>query len=144
MTKLLSLIAAGSLVVLVGCNKEGSSTAAPKPGHNPDAVRKLTVKSPGDQSVTRDQTDEMTVSVDRDNFAGPVQIEVKNLPPGVSLVTTDMTIPAGKDSLTVTVKAAADAPVVEDHKAQVTARAEDQKDMKEAAVDFTIDVKARK
>jgi len=141
------LVAVGVAVfALAGCGKEATSTAPAKPGtqapgEKPGEIRKLTVKAPGTQNVTRDMTTEFSVSVDRDNFAGPIDIELRDLPKGVSIVTKEMTIPAGKDSLTVTVKAAPDAPVVENHVVKVAAKA---KDMPEAVTDFKLDVKAKK
>jgi len=140
------LIAVGFTVfALAGCGKEGTSSAPAKPGtqapgEKPGENRKLTVKAPGTQNVTRDMTTEFSVSVDRDNFAGAIDIELRDLPKGVSIVTKEMTIPAGKDSLTITVKAAPDAPVMENHVVKVAAKA---KDMPEAATDFKLDVKAK-
>lgn len=134
-----------AVFALAGCGKEGTSTAPPKPdtqapGEKPGEKRKLTVKAPGGQNVTRDMTTDFSVSVDRDNFAGAITIELRDLPKGVSVVTKEMTIPAGKDSLTVTVKAAPDAPVMENHVVRVSAKATD---MPEAVTDFKLDVKAK-
>jgi len=140
------LVAFGVTVfALAGCGKEATSTAPAKPGtqapgDKPAEKRKLTVKAPGTQNVTQDKTTEFSVSVDRENFAGPIDIELRDLPKGVSIVTKEMTIPAGKDSVTVTVKAAPDATAMENHVVKVVAKA---KDMPEAATDFKMDVKAK-
>ena len=72
------LVAVGVAVfALAGCGKEATSTATTKPGtqtpgEKPGKNRKLTVKAPGTQNVTRDMTTEFSVLVDRDNFAGPI------------------------------------------------------------------------
>lgn len=134
-----SLIAAvgAGLVALSGCN-QGTSTAPPTaPGQPAGAARKLTVRALYEHKAHRDGTDELTVGVDRDNFTGPITIELRDLPAGVSLATTDMSIPAGKDSLTVTVKATPDAPLVDDHVVRVAAKAAD---MPEASTTFKLDV----
>ena len=137
------LAVVGSVVLaLAGCGGEkGSSTAPPKAGTDTGGKpRTLTVKAPGDQSVVQDKTTEFKVSVTRDKFDGPVTVAVTDLPKGVSLVTTDMTVPAGKDSLAVTVKAAADAPAVKDHVVKVAAKTEG---MPDAEATFKLDVKAK-
>ena len=69
-------------------------------------------------------------------------MEIRNLPAGVSVVTPDMTIPAGKDSMEVTVKAEKDAKVVDNHKVQIAVKPREQKDIPEAVVQFDMDVKA--
>ncbi|HKB37485.1 MAG TPA: hypothetical protein VKD72_13645 [Gemmataceae bacterium] len=140
--KSLYVITAGLLaVVLAGC-QTGSSTAPGTNPQKPDQVRKLDVKIPvGEQNVTQDATNEVTVSVDRKNFNGPVTIEIRDLPKGVSVVTQDLTIPEGKDSVKVSFKAAADAPVVDNHVVSIVAKA---KDMPETQpVTFKFDVKAK-
>jgi hypothetical protein len=141
-----STILSIGVLTLVGCGKESTSTAPPKtdtqaPGEKPGPTRKLTVKAPGNQSVVMDQTTEFTVSVDRDHFAGDIGIELRDLPKGVTLETKETTIPAGKDSVKLTVKAAPDAPAVEHHVVKVAAKA---KEMPEAVSDFKLDVKPKK
>lgn len=131
-------------VFVVGCDtKKAESTAPSKNPEKPGVARKLTVKSPGSQTVTQDKTDELTVSIDRDNFSAPVTIELKNLPKGVTVETKDLTLPADKNSLTVTVKAAPDAPAIVDHPVTVTAKAKDQTDLPDATTDFKLTVKTK-
>lgn len=133
-------IAGGLLVVAaIGC-QQGTSTDPSTDPSRPRSERRLTVTSPGIQTVTTDRTDEMTIAINRDNFTGPVDIEVRNLPSGVDLVTKDMTIPADKGSLTVTIKAAPTAQPVNDHTVTVAAKAKDQKDLPEATTTFKLDV----
>lgn len=142
MTRTLLGILTTGLVVLAGCNQ--TTTTAPGTNPNkPGEARQLTVTSPGEQGVARNGTEKFTIRIDRDNFDGVIEVEIKNLPAGVSVVTPQMTIPAGKDSLEVTIKAAPDAAVVNDHKVQIVARAKDQKDLKEAVVQFDLDVTAQ-
>lgn len=128
-------------VALAGCGKEASSTAPPKPGQ--DSARKLTLKVPTEEAVTQNGTDEFDISVDRDNFAGDIEVTISDLPAGVTKVTDQMTIPAGKDSLTVSVKADATAKPVEDHLVKVTAKAKGQTDLKEVSQTFKMDVKVK-
>lgn len=134
--------ALAAAIALTGCNRT-TVTAPSNDPNRPGEKRELSVTSPGEQDVTRNGTEKFTVRISRDNFAGPVEVEVRNLPAGVSVVTPDLTIPPGKDSLDVTVKASPDAAVVNDHKVQIVARAKDQKDMKEAVVQFDMDVAAQ-
>lgn len=135
-----ALLAAGALA-LAGCNRTTTTAPANDPA-KPEQTRRLSVTSPGEQDVARNGTEKFTVRVDRDNFAGPLQVEIRNLPAGVSVVTPDLTIPAGQDSLEVSVKAVPDAKVVTDHKVQIAVKAKDQKDVPEAVVQFDMDVKA--
>lgn len=142
MSRLMLLIVCG-LFAAVGCNKETTTSAPSRDASKPNTPRKLSVTSPGSQTVTQDRTDELTVSIDRDGFSGPVTIELKNLPKGVTVETKDLTLPADKNSLTVTVKAAPDAPAVVDHLVSVTAKAKDQSDLPEATTDFKLTVKTK-
>ena len=129
-------------IALAGCDK-GTSTAPSTDPSRPGAERRLTVTSPGNQTVTQDRTDEMTISINRDRFEGPVDVRLDDLPKGVEVVTKDLTVPAGKSSLVVTVKAAADAAPVNDHAVKVSAKAKDQKDMAEATTTFKLTVKPK-
>ena len=131
------------LLAAVGCGKTATSSAPSKDPVKPNTPRKLSVKGPTGQSVTQDRADEMTISVDRDGFSGPVTIELKNLPKGVTVETKDLTLPADKNSLKVTVKAAPDAPAVVDHVVQVVAKAKEESDMPEVASDFKLTVKSK-
>jgi hypothetical protein len=146
MTRLTYAIAACALAAVVGCNT-GTSTA---PGTSrstnqsaDDGERKLEISVRGDQTITQDMTDEITVMIDRDNFSAPVEISIDNLPAGVSVVTKDMTIPADKDSLTVTLKAGPDAPPVTDHAVKISANAKNQTGLSEAPTQFKLTVKSK-
>ena len=138
------IIACG-LLAAIGC-QQGTSTApatSTGTGRSESAVRKLTVTVRDYQSVTQDRTGEVSVLVNRSHFSGPVEVSLRNLPTGVTLETKDRTVPADKNTLTLTIKAAPDAPPVSDHAAQVVAKAKDQADMPEAVADFKLTVKAK-
>jgi hypothetical protein len=131
------------LLAAAGCGKTATSSAPSKDPAKPSTARKLSVKGPASQTVTQDRADEMTVSVDRDGFSGPVTIDFKNLPKGVTVETKDLTLPADKNSLKVTIKAAPDAPAVVDHVVQVVAKAKEETDLPEVASDFKLTVKSK-
>jgi hypothetical protein len=139
-------LAACALAAAVGCNTGTSTAPGTNRSTNPtsrstdDTARKLTVTVREDQTITQNLTDEVSVMIDRDNFSGPVEIKIDNLPAKVSVVTDKMSIPADKDSLTVTLKADADAPPVTDHSVKVTAKSAD---MPEASTTFKLTVKAK-
>ena len=143
MTRFAQVAVVCGLLAAVGCGKTETSTAPSKNPDKPNSPRKLSVKAPSSQTVTQDRTDEMSVSVDRTGFSGPVMIELRNLPKGVTVETKDLTLPADKNSLTVTIKAAPDAPAVVDHAVQVVAKAKDEADMPEVASDFKLTVKTK-
>ena len=131
-----------ALILSLGC-KSSTTTAPSSDPNQPDKVRELTVKSPGDQSVKVNGTDELSVSISRKNFETPVAIELRNLPPGVEVVTQDLTIPAGKDSVNVTIRAKPEAKPVGEHKVQVAAIPKAEKGMPEVITDFKLDVKPK-
>jgi uncharacterized membrane protein len=56
-----------------------------------------------------------------DKFSDPVELKVTGLPEGVSIVEKDMTLAKDVTTLKLTLKAAADAKAVDDHKVTVTA-----------------------
>jgi len=142
MKRALSLGLVAFAFAAAGCGT-GTSTAVSTNPNRPNAERKLTVTVPGSQSVTQDRTEDMTISINRDNFSGPVVIDLRTLPTGVQLTTQDMLIPADKSSLKVTVKANATAQAVKDHVVTVGAKAKDEKDLPEATATFKMDVKTK-
>jgi hypothetical protein len=136
-------IALGLMILAAAGCHQGTSTA---PGTDPShlrAERRLAVTIASQQAVTQDRTDEVLVTVARQNVGGPVDVELRNLPSGVEVVTKDMTIPADKLTLTVTIKAAPTAEPVVGHVVTVVARAEDDEKLPEAAATFKLDVKAK-
>ncbi len=136
------LCVAFGLFLSLGC--KSSTTTAPSANPNePDKIRELTVKSPGDQSVRQNGSDKLSISISRKNFDSPVAIELRNLPPGVEIVTKDLTIPAGKTSVDVTFQANPDAKEVKEHKVEVVAIPKQEKGMNEVVTDFKLDVKKK-
>lgn len=142
MIRVLPCILTAGVLALVGCQKTTTTAPSTNPS-KPEQARKLTITSPGDQKVVVNGTDKFTVRITRDHFSGPVAIEVKHLPPGVSVVTPDMTIPADKDSVEVTVKANPDAKVMDNQSVQLVAHAKEQKDLPDSSINFNMDVKAK-
>ncbi len=130
------------ILVAVGCH-QGTSTAPSTDPNQPRAERRLAVTVAGQQTVTQDRTDEILVTAVRQNVGGPVDVELRNLPTGVEVVTKDMTIPADKLALTVTIKAAPKADPVAGHVVTVAAKARDEKDLQEATATFKLDVKSK-
>lgn len=137
-----ALAAAVAIAFAAGC-QQGSSTASSTTPGKPDSKRVLKVTSPGSQTVTQDKTDEFTVSINRDNFSAAVDVDLKNLPAGVTLETKDLTIPADKNSLTVTIKAGPTAAPVVDHMVTVGVKAKNQTDLPEATETFKLTVKSK-
>ena len=100
MKRVLCAVLAAGVVGLVGCGSQGTSTAPSKPGQTGNAGerRKLVVTGPSDQSVTQNGTEEMTVSVKRENFTSPVKIELSDLPKGVSVVSSRIRVETSRRS----------------------------------------------
>jgi len=129
-----------------GCEKGQSTAPSTQPARadKGESPRKLTVRAMSEQTVTQDRADEITVYVNRDNFDGPVDVALENLPPKVTLETKDTTIPQGQNSIKLTIKAAPDATPMDNHKVKVVAKPKDQPDMQPATLEFDLDVKAKK
>jgi hypothetical protein len=86
-----------------------------------DTAKKLTLKGPADTSVKQGETATINVDITRDKFNDPVELKFTGLPEGVSIMENDLTISKDATSAKLTLKAAADAKVVDDHKVAVTA-----------------------
>jgi len=84
----------------------------------------LSLMAPANQSLTRGETNDVAIKIDRGDFVGPVAIEFSNLPSGVS-VANPGTIPAGDELKNFTLTVGADAALVEGHQVTVTASAKD-------------------
>ncbi len=135
-----------TIVLVAGCDSKGTSTApgtGPYVDPNKNSARKLEVSTSKDETVQQDKAKEFNVSITRTGITGPVLISFRDLPPGVAVETKEMTIPADKTSLAVTIKAAPDAKVVEKYKSKVAAKAIDAKDLPEAVADFDLNVKLK-
>jgi hypothetical protein len=127
------------LLCPIGCEQKSGTAPSTDPA-KPGAVRKLTIRVSGDHTITQDKTDEVMINVDRDNFSGPVTLDVRSLPKGVSVDTKEMTVPADKPVFTLTLKAAPDAQPVVDHKFQIVAKAQD---IPEVVTDVKLTVKSK-
>lgn len=124
MRRLIALAFAIGLAGVLGCETKSGSAPSTDP-NKPEAVRKLSLTATDSHSVTQDKTVEFMVHVNRDNFKEAVTVEVRNLPKGVTLETKDLTLPADKSDITLTLKAAPDAPTVSDHVFNVVAKSKD-------------------
>jgi len=96
-----------------------------------DAGKKLTLIKPLDQNITRGETEKVSVVVARTNFDGPVMVRFDDLPRGVTLVDTATNINANENEKVFVLKAAADADLVKNHRATVSATGPDGMTVKE-------------
>jgi uncharacterized membrane protein len=86
-----------------------------------DIAKKLTLKAPANTSVKQGETATINVDITRDKFNDPVELKFAGLPEGVSIMENDLTISKDATSAKLTLKAAADAKVVDDQNVTVTA-----------------------
>ena len=86
-----------------------------------DTAKKLTLKAPANTSVKQGETATINVDITRDKFNDPVDLKFTGLPEGVSVMENDNTISKDATSAKLTLKAAAEAKVVDDHSVTVTA-----------------------
>lgn len=142
MTRLILCAAVVGALALTGCEKNSTSAPSTNPS-KPSETRKLSISRIGDQTVTVNNTDKFTIRIDRDNFNGPVDVQVLDLPAGVTVVTPNMTIPEGQDSVEVTIQASDKAQPVDKQHAKAVIRAKNQPDMKETSAVFDVTVKAK-
>jgi hypothetical protein len=116
----------GMAVSLVGCQEQKTTTSGPG-GVNPRTgqaePKKLTMNTAKEQTIKRGDTDNVKVTVRRENFDDPVRVHIDNLPKGVEVLNAeDAVIPGGADSTTLTLKADPATPVG-DHPVQISADA---------------------
>lgn len=138
MKKLLAILAL-SVTAIIGCEKK-SGTAPSTDPNQPNAVRKLTLMASGDHTITQGETDDVILTINRDNFKEQVTVEVGDLPKGVTLDTRDLTIPADQSKITIRLKAAADAPATKDATFHITGKS---KDIKSEPMNVKLTVKAK-
>lgn len=104
--------------------------------------RQLTIIAPADQSLRQGDANKVTLAIVRKNFDDAVEIEISDLPSGVSVAGgTTLTIPSGTlkiDSMTLV--AENDAALVSDHRVSVTAKGPDGISVTEF---FKLNVKSR-
>lgn len=100
-------------VLIVGCNNTTTSTAPKVTTRGDTVTKKLSLTAAKDQTIARGATDKVTITVTRDNFDEPVTVSLSGLPTGVEVVEKESTIRSGSNTMTLTLKAAADAAVGE-------------------------------
>lgn len=121
MKKLFAFALAVGLAGVLGCETK-SGTA---PSTNPNRPQKVALTAMDSHSITQDKTMDFVVDVTRTENNDPVTIEVKDLPKGVTLETKDLTVTPDKSRITLTLKAAPDAPIVTDHVFHVIGKTKD-------------------
>jgi len=91
-----------------------------------------------DQTIKRGETDNVLVTINRDNFNEPVNIRVTGLPKGVTVDSPkDPIIAANDNTMTIVLRAGADAATGE-HTVTLNAEA---RDMEKNAQTFRLTVK---
>jgi hypothetical protein len=86
-----------------------------------DIAKQLTVKGPANTSIKQGDTTAISVDITRDKFNDPVSLKFAGLPEGVSIMEKDLIISKDMTSTKLTLKAAADALITDDHKVTITA-----------------------
>jgi len=84
-------------------------------------TKSVTVKAPEEVTVKQGDSAKIKVSITREKFDDDVKVKFKDLPQGVSVMESDMTIAKADKNGEFTLKAAPDAKTVDDHKVTVTA-----------------------
>jgi len=87
--------------------------------------KKLTLMKPADQTIKRGETNQVKVSINRDNFRDTVSITFDDLPNGVQVQDKDKKIAAEESSGVFTLVADPKADLVTNHNAKVTAMGPD-------------------
>jgi len=107
-----------------GCeNKTTTTGAVPTTGPSgKSVVKKLTLKAAAEQTIKQGDTDDVSIKIDRDNFDDAVTIRLNDLPKGITCDRNEVIIPAGSNSIKLTLKAAPDAEVGE-HAVKIDAKA---------------------
>jgi len=112
----MKIIASAITVALVLCGAACDKNTTQGPGG-----KRLTLTQPADQTLKRGETNEIAISIGRDNFTGPVQVRFEKLPRGVEAVQSK-DIAADQTRVVYTLHAANDADLVQKHEAVVVAQ----------------------
>jgi hypothetical protein len=132
--KRLAFATAFMLIATIGCSGQ-KETAKGEGG------KELKVTAPGNTSIDQGESKEITVKIKREKFEDPVKVEFSQLPDGVKITESDMTIDKGATEKTFTLKADPKAKPEDNHKVKVSASAGE---MKAGPVEFTVNVKEKK
>jgi uncharacterized membrane protein len=108
------LLSVALLMCGTGCTRETKTTEGA-------GGKKLTLKGPASTSIKAGETATIDIDITRDKFNDPVALTFAGLPDGVTVMESDRTISKDATSAKLTLKAAADAKPIDDHKATVTA-----------------------
>ena len=108
-----ALLFTGLLVGLGACEK---TTVGAK-------GKKLTLTKPADQTIRRGETNDIKISIDREDFRDAVTVHFEGLPQGVRVQDETRQIMAEDSSGTFTLRADPDAMVVKDQEVRVVVSA---------------------
>ncbi len=108
------LLPLGLVALSFGC----ASTTVTKEG------KALTLLRPKNQNLERGETNKVLITIQRDGFSGPVEIELQDLPSGVRVVEKAV-VPAGDTFQSFTLFAEADAEPVAHHTVTIVAKGPD-------------------
>jgi hypothetical protein len=115
MRKIATLTAlAVAIVVVAGCNKPPVSSVEGSGG------RKIVVADIANQTLKRDSTNKVMITVTRTNISDPLDVTFENLPKGVSLVEAPTKIAANENVVNFTLKIDANADLVTNHEVKAT------------------------
>jgi hypothetical protein len=128
------------LIGTLGCEIKSGTAPSTNP-NKPEETRKLTLAVSGDHTITQSETDDVMVAVTRSHHKDDVSLEVSDLPTGITLDSKDVTIPGDKNSITLRLKADANATPVKDHVFHMVGKA---KDLTSEVLDVKLTVKAKK
>jgi uncharacterized membrane protein len=106
--KWLSAIASFSLMVMLTVSSSGCKKGEQKSVEGPKG-EKLTLTAPPDTDIKVGNTAKVTVKIAREKFTDPVDIEITDLPAGVTADPAKTTIGKDNTSADITLKAANDA-----------------------------------
>ena len=121
-----SLLMTAAVLAAAGCQE--STSTGPAPSTPPSATspsagqKKLTVMALESHTVKQGDTDNVLVTINRDNFTDPVSLNVEGLPAGVAVSGAAPTIASGDSSATIVLKAEPTAAVGE-HQVTLVAQA---------------------
>jgi hypothetical protein len=85
-----------------------------------ESTKKIMLKAPSDVTIKQGDTAKVSVNITREHYTDPVEVKLTGLPKGVTVEGTP-SIAKDANSADVTLKAAADATPVDDHKVSVWA-----------------------